>query len=80
MNGIVIDKPAGIEIFRLRSLIGRIRMESVGMKSRGGSTRTIVAKQLGLRPRIPHLDLIKILEEKIEELRNSEEDLGIHTL
>ena len=63
----VIDTPAGISRFRLVSLRGMLRLESIGMKTRGGALRPRLAKEFGLSARAPHKEFISAIDKKLEE-------------
>lgn len=59
-----------IQAVRLLSLRGMLRLEKVGMKTRGGALRPRIAKEFGLSPRAKHdafIDAINaILAQHIE--------------
>ena len=46
---IALNKPEQIEAFALLSLRGRLRLETVGMKTRGPSALKIIKSKTGLR-------------------------------
>lgn len=62
------DLPEHVAYFRLSSLKGRIKLESVGLKHSGGATRPKIAKEFGLSPRAPHAEFIKAIQAKMDEL------------
>lgn len=68
-GGMMVTGKASISIYRLASMKGAVRLESLGMKSRGGSRTALMRKELGLKARAPHADVIKAIENKIAELR-----------
>ena len=51
MSAIVLDTPAQINAFRLLSLRGALKLESVGLKRRGPSALTLVKKETGIKAR-----------------------------
>ena len=53
---------------RLASLRGMLRLESAGMKSRGGALRPKIAAEFGLSPRAAFADYIKAVEARMQEL------------
>lgn len=59
-----------VQAVRLLSLRGMLRLEKVGMKTRGGALRPRIAKEFGLSPRAKHdafIDTINhILAQHIE--------------
>ena len=48
---IVLNKPEQIEAFALLSLRGRLKLETVGLKSRGQSALQIIKSKTGLSAR-----------------------------
>lgn len=64
---IVFDTPASIRFYRLCSLRGMLRMESKGMKSRGGALRPQIAEELGLKPRDSYDKFIKEVQKRIDQ-------------
>lgn len=64
----IAHTPEAISFYRLASLKGMIRMESVGMKSRGGALRPRIAAELGLKPRAPHAEFIAEIQRRMDEL------------
>lgn len=67
----VISAPEGIQYARLASIKGRIKLEKVGMKFKGGSTRARVAEEFGLKPRAPHDEFIRVIEARMQEILNN---------
>lgn len=59
-----ITTPDGISHFRLASIRGMLKLEKVGMKTRGGAIRPRIAAELGLRPR----DSYDVYLAKIEQM------------
>lgn len=64
----VISTPSGIAAARLLSLRGMLRMEKIGMKSRGGALRPRIAAELGLKARDSHDTFIAAIEKKLEAI------------
>ncbi len=74
---IIIDRPNGIELFRLKAAISMIKLEKLGMKhSSGRSMKTFYARSLNLRPRAKHDEVIAAIENLIKEIEQKG-DLGI---
>lgn len=48
-DGFMITTPAGIDLYRLLSMRGRVSLESKGLKSRGFSARKVMALEMGLK-------------------------------
>lgn len=67
-NGGTICTGQGVNVFRLISLKGMLRMEKVGMKTRGGSIRPRIAAEFGLKPRAPYDDYIAAVDAKLKEM------------
>ena len=63
----VASTPAQIAHVRLITAKARLRLESKGMKSRGPSTRSLMAEELGLKARDTYDKFISVIEAKIEE-------------
>lgn len=61
--------PEQINVFRLLSLRGMLRLESVGLKTRGGALRPRIAQEFGLSPRAPHSAYIAKIEALVKEAR-----------
>jgi hypothetical protein len=61
-NGTATITGTDIGAYRLLSLKSMLRMESKGMKSRGGALRPRIAEELGLKPR----DSYEVFIAKIE--------------
>lgn len=76
MSAIVIDKPNGISLFRLLSIRGRIKLEAMGLKGRGASTKSLVAAEFGLKPRDKPEKFLAAIDTKIAEVKAAG-DLGI---
>jgi hypothetical protein len=60
----------GIPLFRLMSLRGRVRLEGLGLKSRGGSVTALVKRELGVKG-----NRDKVLEALEEAIKKAEADL-----
>ena len=67
-GAITITGEDGISYARLAAMKGRIKMEAAGLKFRGGSTRTHVAAELGLKPRDKHEKFIAEIQKRMNEL------------
>lgn len=65
----VISTPAGVAAVRLLSLRGMLRLEKIGLKTRGGALRPRIASEFGLPPRSSHDDFIAAIEKKLEGAR-----------
>ena len=57
-----------IEYVRLASIKGRIKLESKGLKFRGGSTRSAMALEFNLTPRASHQKFIDAIQLKMDAL------------
>lgn len=64
-----VNTPDGVEYFRLASLKQQLKLESHGMKSRGGAIRPRISAEFGLSPRATHASYIEIIEKRMEALR-----------
>lgn len=64
-----VNTPDGVEYFRLANLKQQLKLEKLGMRSRGGAIRPRIAKEFGLNPRAPHASYIEIVEQRMEALR-----------
>ncbi|MFA9216829.1 MAG: hypothetical protein ACEQSK_06955 [Sphingomonadaceae bacterium] len=71
-ESIVFDTPDGIEYAGLAGIKYQLKLEKVGMKTRGGPVRPRIAAQLGLRPRASHDDFIAAVEAKMAALRDKQ--------
>jgi hypothetical protein len=58
----------GIAYARLASLKGRVKLEGLGMKFRGGSATAVMRKEFGLKARAPHAEVIAAIQSKMEEM------------
>lgn len=58
-----------IDLFRLISLKGRLKMEIAGMKSRGYSAATILKKEFGWKGN--NKKILELLEAHIEEVKEN---------
>ena len=63
----VASTPEQVAHMRLCSLKGMLKLERVGMKSRGGALRPKIAAELGLKPRDSYDTFITACEKRIEE-------------
>ena len=60
--------PDSVSYYRLASLKGMLKMESVGMKSRGGALRPRIASEFGLSSRTPHAVFIAEIQKRMDAL------------
>ena len=64
-----INDQTGISYARLASMKGAVRLESVGMKmSRGVNVTAMARKELGLKARAPHREVIEAIQKRMDEL------------
>lgn len=57
----------GINVFVLASLKYAVKLEAKGIKFKGRTSRTTVARRmLGLKPRATHAQVIAAIEEKLK--------------
>lgn len=68
-GGTIATGTAGISVFRLLSMKGRVNLESKGLKFRGSSTRKLMALEMGLKPNAKYDVVIAAIEAKLAELR-----------
>jgi hypothetical protein len=64
-EAITLSTPEQIAAYRLLSLRGMLRLEKVGLKSRGGAVRPRIADELGLKPRDSYELYISTIENKL---------------
>jgi hypothetical protein len=69
MSGTVITGN-GILLFRLMALRGRVKLEGLGLKSRGGSVTAMVKRELGVKG-----NRDKVLEALEKAIKQAEADL-----
>ena len=68
MNQTISDQ-TGISYARLASMKGAVRLEYKGMKmSRGVNVTAIARKELGLKARAPHQEVIEAIQKRMDEL------------
>jgi hypothetical protein len=67
-HAVVINTPEGIAFARLAALKGGVRLESIGLKRRGMSAKSIACRDLGLSVRTPHTEVIKAIQSKMDEM------------
>ena len=60
--------PNQIQYFILASAKARVKLESKGLKSRGGSIRKLMATRLGLKSTTKYEDVIEAIQLRMEEL------------
>lgn len=61
----VIDTPAGITRVHLLILKGRLKLEILGMKAKGGSTYAMIKKRYGFKG--DRVSVLNQFEQHIEE-------------
>lgn len=61
-----LTTPKAIAAYRLASLRAMLRMEKIGLKTRGGALRPRIAEELGLRPRDSYDLYIATITEMLE--------------
>lgn len=64
----VILTGRGIEYARWASLKGRVKMEKVGLKFKGGAIRPKLAAELGLKARDPYDAYIAAIQAKMDAI------------
>ena len=69
---LVCRTPEQVAVFRLLSLRGMLKLEKVGMKTRGGAIRPRLAEELGLKPR----DSYDVYIARVQQLINEYDDRG----
>lgn len=57
-----------VEYFRFSSIKHQLKLEKLGLKSRGGALRPRLAKEFGLKPRATYEEFIAYCEAKMQEL------------
>lgn len=67
-EGFTVGTPEGIAFFQLASLKGQLKLESKGLKSRGGAIRPRWAKQLGLKARDSHEVFIAEVQKRMNAM------------
>jgi hypothetical protein len=65
---LIADTNEKIEYFNLSRAKSAIKLESLGMKSRGGSLRKKFAIHFGLKSNASHEQVIEKIQEKMNEL------------
>ena len=63
-----ISTPEGISYTRLASLKGMLKLEKIGMKTRGGALRPRIAAEFGLNKRDSHDKFITEIQRRMDEL------------
>jgi hypothetical protein len=59
---------AEVSYIRLSSVKAQLRLEKLGLKSKGGALRPRLAKELGLAPRAPHDVYIAECQRRMDEI------------
>lgn len=68
-QSITISDPTGISYARLASMKGAVHLEFKGMKmSRGLNVTAMARKELGLKARAPHQEVIEAIQKRMGEL------------
>ena len=68
-QSIMVNTPEGITYYRLAAMKGAIKLEARGMKmSRGVNVTAMARKELGLKARAPHAEVIAALEAKLASM------------
>lgn len=70
-SGGTIATGAHTEVFQWLSIKGMVKLESKGMKSRGGSIRPRIAAALGLKPRDSYEKFIETIQAKIDAVNTT---------
>lgn len=68
MNTVVISGKEGVQYARLASLKGMLKLEKIGLKSRGGALRPRLAQEFGLNKRDPHDKFIAEIQSRMDVL------------
>ena len=71
-GGYGITGQQDIALFRLLSMKGRLKLEIMGMKSRGPSAATILKKEFGWKGN--NKKILELLEAHLEELKENRDD------
>ena len=58
--------------YRLVSLKGMLKLESLGMKTRGGALRPRLAREFGLKPRSTYDEFIGAINKKLEGITDGD--------
>lgn len=69
-----ISNPAEISAYRLLTLKAMLRLESKGMRTRGGAVRPRIAAAMGLKARDSYETYISAIEKKVEALMSGQPD------
>lgn len=68
-SAVIVDTPEGIAYARLAAMKGAVNLESKGMKmSRGRNITAMARKELGLKARTPHAEVIKVIQQKMDDM------------
>ena len=57
-----------IDYFRLSSLKAQLKLEAVGMKSRGGAIRPRIAQEFELSAKASHAEFIAVIQKKMDAI------------
>lgn len=61
--------PRGVAAFRTIVLRSAVKLESVGLKSRGGSKRALAIRELGLKRNATYDEVLVALDQAIEDAK-----------
>lgn len=64
----ILTTPDQIEYFRLASMKQRVKLESIGLKSRGISIRKHMAQELGLKSSASYEVVIGEIDKKLSKM------------
>jgi hypothetical protein len=64
----VIATADGVKYARLASLKGMLKLEKVGLKTRGGALRPRIAEEFGLNKRDPHDKFIAEIQSRMDAI------------
>lgn len=67
-EAVMVNTPAGIQMFQLLAVRGALRLEKLGMKHSRGSVRKMWAVHLGMKPTTKIDIVIAKVEEMIQAL------------
>jgi hypothetical protein len=68
MNGFTAHTPEEISYFRLASIKSQLKLEKVGLKSRGGALRPRICKEFGLPKTRPHDEFIAVIQKRMDDI------------
>lgn len=74
MSATVLTTPTEISFARLASLKGMLKLEKLGMKTRGGALRPRIAAEFGLKPRDSYDKFIETLQAKMDAMLKAKQE------